>query len=241
MDAGRTPWRVAATVIGWAAMGLAPAGCASSQPSFVARHPWIEDPTTALVGEDLIIAVHRERVDVEARFAFAFREAPNDWVLTFPIPPPCSATDDFTASLEGDRQPSTRLVVSPSDEASSVPMGAIAQRFDIYLPGEAFAAHRGKLVVRYSQACDDRFEYTLLSGAYWHGPIGRLEVLITDPSRRIRAAAVEKHPAHHTSANALRWTFRDLEPRGGVSLSLRSTRQSPDSVDPASDPPEVTP
>jgi hypothetical protein len=205
-----------------AAMALALAGCASTQPELVARHPWIEDPSTALVGEDLIIRIRGPRVEVAAMFSFAFRQAPSDRVLTFPIPPTCTPTGDFVATLEGASRTPTRLRTTPSHDPSTVPMGPIGQRFDIHLPSAHFQRHDGKLVVRYSQICDQAFEYTLLSGAYWHGPIGRLEVLVADPDHRVVSGSVEKQPAHRVRADGYRWTFRDIEPRGGVVLKLRS-------------------
>jgi len=202
------------------AAGMTLAGCASTQPNLVARHPWIEDPSTALVSEDLIIRIRGPRTDVAAIFSFAFRQAPSDRVLTFPIPPACTPTSDFAATLEGAGNTPTRLRTTPSSDPSTIPMGPIGQRFDIHVPSEHFQEHDGKLVVRYSQICDDTFEYTLLSGAYWHGPIGRLEVLVTDPDHRVLSASVEKQPAHRVRADRYTWTFRDIEPRGGVVLQL---------------------
>jgi hypothetical protein len=207
--------------MGVAAVWLATAGCAATGPELVPRHPWIEDPTMALVDEQLKIDVASGQVQVEARFTFRWRADPGDRVLTFPVPPPCDAPSGFVATLEGAGRAAVRLHANPSDEPSSVPMGPIVERWDVHVPGDQLEDHGGVLVVRYAQRCTDAFRYTLLSGAYWAGPIGELNVRILDPDQRILSATVEKQPPHRFRTSTRAWSFRGLEPRGGVVLSLR--------------------
>lgn len=174
-----------------------------------------------LVDERLLLRVGAKEVRVEARFAFRLRDEPTDRVLTFPIPPACELPTGFAATLEGVGERPTALHAESSDEPSSVPMGPIAQRYDVHVPAAPLARHDGVLVVRYAQRCSDEFRYTLLSGAYWHGPIRRLSVMVLDPTERVLSGTVEKRAPHRRRAGSWSWAFRDLEPRGGVALELR--------------------
>jgi len=61
----------------------------------------------------------------------------------------------------------------------------------------------------------------LRTGAYWRGPIGALRVRIADRGGRLVGARVEGREGTRAAAGVLEWTFRDLEPRDGVVVTLR--------------------
>ena len=193
--------------------------CSAAGAGPLARHPWIEDHSLALDAEHLTINVDRREVAVEARFEFRARGELTDRVMGFVIPPPCARTGDLVATLEAPGLAPVRLESRPGTEPA-LPMGAVAETHDVAVPGPALARYR-TLVVRYRQRCADTFRYTLLTGAYWHGPIRELIIDVRDPYQRVQAASAEGRRPHDRSAVAFRWRLRDLEPSSGVLLQLK--------------------
>ena len=169
--------------------------------------------------ELLIVEVAGDGVGVEARLDFALREVPADRVLTFPIPPPCESAEGFEAELAGPGLPPTTLATRLSGPGL-LPMGEVAETYDIELPAAAVQEHGPRLVVRYRQRCDDSFRYVLRTGAYWAGPIGELEVLVRDAEGRVGSARLEGEPPQVRRPGTWRWRLTDVEPRWPLELGL---------------------
>jgi hypothetical protein len=198
-------------------VALAVAACAPQGP--VLRYPWFEDHTLALEHELLLVRVRDAEVLVGARFRFRPLEAQRDRTLTFPVPPPCSDAQGFTAMLVGfARAP---LVLRTWLAAPDLlPAGDARQTYEIALPGAELEAHGGSLLVTYAQRCERAFRYTLRTGAYWAGPIGRLDVAVEDPAGRLLSATVEGQRPGSVAGRTARWSFVDLEPAEGLALEL---------------------
>jgi hypothetical protein len=198
---------------------LALVACAPRGP--VLRYPWIEDYTLGLEHELLLVRVQGDEVLVGARFFFRPLGGQRDRVLTFPVPPPCSDAQGFSARLVGPG-----LAPWPLDTWLSapdlLPAGEARQTYEIALSGREIEAHQGILIVSYAQRCDRAFRYTLRTGAYWAGALGRLDVVVDDPAGRVSAARVEgQSPGAHTATSYL-WSFVDIEPAGSLEIELRS-------------------
>ena len=184
------------------------------------RYPWFEDHTLALEHELLLVQVQGAQVLVGARFRFRPLQAQRDRTLTFPLPPPCSDAHGFTATLVGPGREPLRLrtaVATPD----ILPAGAARQTYEIALPGRALEAHDGTMLVTYAQRCDRAFRYTLRTGAYWAGPIGRLDVALADPAGRVLSATVEGQGPGSVAGTTALWSFVELEPADGLALELR--------------------
>jgi hypothetical protein len=202
---------------------LALAACAPRGP--VLRYPWLEDYTLALEHELLLVRIQGDEVLVGARFGFRSLDTQRDRVLTFPVPPPCSDAQGFSARL-------ARPGLAPLPLATwlgvpdVLPAGEARQTYEIELPGRALEAYEGILLVSYAQRCDRAFRYTLRTGAYWAGAIGRLDVVVDDPGGRVIGAGVEgRGPGIRTGTSYL-WSFVELEPAGGLELELRPSPAS---------------
>jgi len=207
MPAHRVAWLAAVPALGCSVAGVSP----------VARYPWIEHAHVALAQERLTLDLSDDGVDVDAWFRFD-GEGDMPERLDFAIGKSDGAIDRLVVTLERDDAPPLALDAAP-ERAPLVPVdGAIEARL-VTLP--SVEARRVRLRMRYRQSFVHSFRYVLQSGAYWSGPIGALEVLVRDPGRRIASARVEGREADVTEEGGLRWSFVDLEPRGGVVLEAR--------------------
>ena len=197
---------------------LALPACAPRGP--VLRYPWIEDYTLTLEHELLLVHVRSDEVLVGARFGFRSLDTQRDRVLTFPVPPPCSDAHGFSAWLAGPGLvplPLATWLGSPD----LLPAGEARQTYEIDLPGRELEVHQGILLVSYAQRCDRAFRYTLRTGAYWTGAIGRLDVVVDDPGGRVIGARVEGRGPGTQAGTSTLWTFVEIEPAGGLELELR--------------------
>jgi hypothetical protein len=193
-------------------------GCAPQGP--VLRYPWFEDHTLELEHELLLLRVQGDQVLVGARFTFRPLGEQRDRVLTFPVPPPCADAQAFSAVLlepQGAAQPLRTWLGTPD----VLPAGEARQTFEIALPGDELRAHGHTLLVSYAQRCAGGFRYTLRTGSYWAGSIGRLDVAVDDPERRVLDASVEGRGAEVVRGTSTLWSSVELEPAGGVALTLR--------------------
>jgi hypothetical protein len=201
-----------------ASVALGLVACAPRGP--VLRYPWFEDYTLELEHELLVVRVQGDQVLVGARFGFRPLEDQRDRVLTFPVPPPCSVAQGFSAALlgpNGASQPLPTWIGAPD----VLPAGEARQTFEIALPGSELGTHGATLLVSYAQRCTDGFRYTLRTGSYWAGPIGRLDVVVDDPERRVLGTTVEGRGPGATSGTSYLWSFVGLEPASGHELRLR--------------------
>jgi hypothetical protein len=193
-------------------------GCPRIVP--VVGPPWVEDRTLALAAEELRLAVGADDVAVEAVFHFrAVDELPDPVVMTFPVAAPGGPAREFAAAWVRDDGAIVPIECRPADPGV-LPAGDARETWDVLVPGDAF--RRGDMVLRitYAQPVADEFSYVLLTGAYWRGPLGRLEVRVTDPLGRVSGAEVEGEPPHDVAGTTLSWTFVDVEPSAGVRLRL---------------------
>ncbi|GMV19677.1 MAG: hypothetical protein HS104_22970 [Polyangiaceae bacterium] len=202
-----------------AAVALSSAACSGGGMGLVARYPYVEDQGLALAHETLSIDVERDgSVNVSALFRFVARGAPRDRVMTFPVAGPRGAAQGFAAELVG--REALPLPVAPS-EPGHLPVGDAAQTWDLWVGGAELARHDGWLRVRYTQRGNGDFAYTLKSGAYWSGPIERLEVLVTDPHGRIASLSVEGRRVDVAGRARVAVELTELEPVHGVRLELK--------------------
>ncbi len=180
----------------------------------------MEDRSLELAAETLTVTVGDGEVLVDALFFFRQAGPLRDRVLTFPVAGPRGPSVGFEAVLEGP-VPSEPLLVRPS-APGLLPAGDAAETFDIGLPGEALARHEGVLRVRYRQPGRGAFGYTLRTGAYWRGPIRRLDVVVEDPGRRASGVRLEG-AARAPEAGGARYFVRllDVEPREGLEMEVR--------------------
>lgn len=188
-------------------------GCSSLRP--VARHPWVEERTLALSEQRLEVEVREHVVRVDARLHFRELEGARTRTVSFAVAGPRGAARRFVAELE-DENGRTPLRVRRA-EASPLPQGEVADAYDIHLPR---AAQRFVLHVRYEQPGRGRFQYALLTGAYWFGPIERLAVIVRDPEARVVHARLERALPRRTRVG-LEWSLHDVEPHGALELALR--------------------
>lgn len=188
-------------------------GCSALAP--VPRHPWVEDQTLALHEQRLHVEVHEHTVIVDAQLAFRETGEARARTVSFAVAGPRGAARQFTAELTHARG---RLALAPVQaNASPLPQGRVADAYDIHLPRgpRNFVLH-----VRYRQDGRDTFRYALLTGAYWSGPIERLNVIVRDPGLRVVEARLEGTPPRSTP-RGFEWTLHDIEPRGALELELR--------------------
>lgn len=210
---GRSPGtRVAAL-----AAGALLAACSGLAP--VARYPWVEDRGLALVAEELSLAVGEREVAVEAVFHFAAEDGGRARAATFPIAAPGGPADDFAAVLVGADGRAAPLAVHRGAEGT-LPAGDVVEWYSFELPA-GLGADGAALRVRYRQPVDGEARYVLKTGAYWRGPIGSLRVWVTDRGGGVLGAQVEGRDGTPAGAGTLAWTFRDVEPRDGVVVTLR--------------------
>lgn len=202
-----------------AAVALLSAACSADGMGLLPRYPYVEDHGLSLVHETLSLDVERDgSVSVSALFRFVARGALRDRVMTFPVAGPRGPARGFAAELVGEK--ALPLPVAPS-EPGHLPMGDAAQTWELWVPGAELARHDGWLRVRYEQPGSGDFAYILKSGAYWSGPIERLEVLVTDPHGRIAALSVEGRRVDVAGRARVAVELTDLEPVHGVRLELR--------------------
>lgn len=193
--------------------------CAGGGVGAVPRYPWVEDHGLALAREELVLDVERDgSVRVTADFHFAARASWRDRVMTFPVATPRGATRDFRAELMGSRPHA--LPVAPS-EPDRLPVGEAAETWDLWVPGAELERHGGWLRVSYAQPGAGSFAYTLKSGAYWSGPIERLEVVLRDPHARVAALWLEGERVPTRGGPRVQVVLVDVEPDEGVRLELR--------------------
>ena len=192
--------------------------CARLAP--VAHDPWIEDRSLELTAEELVLEVGPRDVRVDARFAFTPRGDARAHAMAFAVAARGGSARDFTAELWGEPGHVTRLP-STVGSAAGLPIAAVGETRDFETPAGAFGRPGTWLRVRYSQPAKDGFDYVLRSGAYWAGPIGKLAVVVRDPTRRVVSATVEGRGPDHRESDALTWQFTDLEPREAIRLTLR--------------------
>ena len=204
-------------------------GCPRIVP--VAGPPWVEDRTLALEAEELALTVGEGDVAVEAVFHFrALDELPDPVVMTFPVAAPGGPARDFGAWMR-DGGTAVPLDCRPA-EPGTLPAGDARETWDVQIPAAAFRADVLTMRIRYVQPVDDEFAYVLLTGAYWRGPIGRLQVSVEDPLGCVHEAEVEEEPPHEIAGTTLSWTFLDVEPSAGVRLHLKLDGSSRDAIEP---------
>lgn len=194
------------------ALGL----CSCSALVPVPRHPWLEDRTLALHEQSLRIDVQEQTVSVDARLSFRELNGPRARTVSFAVAGPRGAARHFCAQLEHGDGRRTELVATKA-KPSPLPQGQLAEAFDIELPPAVgpFVLH-----VRYRQPGRGPFQYALLTGAYWSGPIERLTVVVRDPEARVIQARLEGVPPRITEAG-FEWVLNDIEPQGALQLALR--------------------
>ena len=206
------------------ALACVSAGCVGSLQA-VARPPWVEDRSLALVAEHLRIDVAEREVEVDARFAFRSVGDARDRVMTFPIASPGGRASAFRATLERTGRPPRVLRTWRASEGV-LPTGDADDTYEIDVP--ALATTRGVwLRVRYRQSRRCRVAYVLRTGAYWRGPIGRLDVEVVDPERRVVRAFVERRLPTQRDGRTFRWRFVNVEPHDGVLLHTCPRSPSP--------------
>jgi hypothetical protein len=198
-------------------------GCLPLEP--VAGPPWVEHASLALEREDLRIVLFDDATArVEADFHLRGDVGGDAIVpMRFPIPPGCAPAGTLSARVRTDQGVSSEVAVrrAAAGSGSWLPAGDVAEMWDLDVPAAPFATG-AVLHVLYAQRCTDRFRYTLSTGAYWRGPIGRLDVLVTDAAQRVSSASVEGQPPHGAREGAFWWSFEDVEPRGEVDLVVRA-------------------
>jgi hypothetical protein len=205
-----------ARTLGLAAV-VATCGCGLQSP--VLRYPWLEDGSLSLERQQVVVSVEPQRVVVVVRFDFRADGALRDRGLLFPIAPPCGDVQSFSARLAGPEREPELLETLPADPGL-LPEGQARQAFEIVLPGAALMQHDGVLLVRYAHRCPTEIRYPLSAGAYWHGPVARLDVLVRDSSGRVRDARLDDAPPQSVRAGRLRWAFEEIEPSGWLVVAL---------------------
>jgi hypothetical protein len=185
----------------------------------VARYPYVEDRTLALEDETLVLRVAEERVSVDALFHFrAFGDA-RDRVATFPIGAPRAGAESFRVTLEGPA--AIERAEARVGAAGALPVGKAVEHWDIFLDGDALARHDGVVRVTYAQPGHGEFTYVLRTGAYWRGPIRRLDVVVEDPARRLVALVIEDRTIDALDEARHVVSLFDVEPRTGIRLVTR--------------------
>jgi hypothetical protein len=206
-------------IAGIVSAALACAACGPRDASLVVGYPWIEHARLALVEETLTITVRDDAIEVDGWFRFD-GEGALPTQMDFPIGRSDGALIDFAATMETEGDAPIALVTTPSSPSALPVDGATESRLVDLPPNHD--AHRTRLRVHYRQSATRTFRYVLQSGAYWSGPIRSLRVTVRDPAQRIDAALVEGRTPDRIDADAFEWTFVDLEPRGGVVLTVEA-------------------
>jgi len=192
--------------------------CSSLQP--VLRYPWVEDRYVSLAGESLVVTVRADDIDVDARLAFRQIDGPPlDRILTFPIPAAGASVRNFFAHAERPGFAPVQLPVSPANPGW-LPAGSASQTFDVSVAAELLRGRGSVLRFHYRQTTSGLFRYTLKTGAYWAGPIARLDVLVIDPDQCVAVATVEGRRPDRAQGQTLAWTFLQVEPDQGVALEV---------------------
>jgi hypothetical protein len=185
----------------------------------VPRYPYVEDGGLALAHEVLNLRVERDAsVHVEALLQFQSRGPGKNRVVTFPIAGPRGACRQFRAWALGR---AARPVVVARGQAGVLPMGQVVESWDLWLHAADFEQSGSWLAVRYVQPGTGDFAYVLRSGAYWHGPIRTLRVVVRDPHGRLSAVSVEDRRVPTRGAAETTIELTDVEPENGVRLVLR--------------------
>lgn len=191
------------------------ASCAPNGLGAVPRYPFIEDRGLALRHETLELDVARDgAVAVSALFQFETRGDERERVMTFPIGSPRGGAEGFVAELVGSSRaslPAERAV------AGALPVGSAVESWDLWVGARALTDNA--LRVRYTQRGSGAFGYVLKSGAYWAGPIERLEVILRDPHARVAAAFIEGRRVALAERETV-VTLVNVEPDEGVRLEL---------------------
>ena len=200
-------------------LALAACGCAGDF-RLVPRLPWVEHASIALEDEVLTLDVCEEEVAVEARFHFVVGASAKDLVMTFPIAPPRGGAIGFGAWLGREETPLEARRAAPG----TLPVGRADESWDIPIDVGALAAKGGLLVVRYRQAGRGAFAYLWRTGAYWRGPVRRLDVIVRDRAGRLASLEIDGRPVDTTrrvSDDAVVTSLFDVEPESGIKLHVR--------------------
>ena len=207
-----------------AASAITCGACTVGDASPVARYPWVEHARVALVEEKLAITIGDGEVEVDGWFRFD-GDGALPTRMDFPLGNGDGAVTAFAALMVPDDGAPIALHATPITPSALPVDGAIEARA-IDLP-PSHEVRRTPLRVRYRQRATRSFRYVLQSGAYWSGPIRALTVTVRDPRHRIESALVEGRDADHAEVDARTWRFVDLEPRGGVVVTLSSPAAVP--------------
>lgn len=199
---------------------LTSAGCAGDfRP--VARFPFVEHASIALEEEVLTLDVHEEEVVVDALFHFGVTQPRGQLVMTFPVAPPRGASRDFTAWLGRDV---ARPLEARRGEPGILPVGEAAETWDVAVDARALAASGGLLEVRYRQPGRGDFAYVWRTGAYWRGPVRRLDVVVRDPRGLLSSLEIDGvrvETSRRDGAGTLVTSLFDVEPESGLKLHVR--------------------
>ena len=201
--------RLAPLVLLVACTGLAP----------VPRYPWVEDRGLTLAAEELTLEVGPAETAVEAVFHFRADDGGRARVATFPIAAPGGPAAAFEAvRIHGDGREEPLPAVRGAE--GTLPAGDVVEWYSFEVP-PGVGTGGDAVRVRYRQPVGAEVRYVLRTGAYWRGPIGLLRVRLHDRGGRVAGARVEGREGASVAPGTWEWTFRDLEPRDGVVVTLR--------------------
>jgi hypothetical protein len=183
----------------------------------VARPPWVEDRSLELRREKLSVELDRAGVSIEARFEFVGSTSGRE--LAFPIGGPTRAEAFEAVAVSADRKP--RRLPARLGEPGPLPSGDAVEHWDIAVPDGVLGNEGTALVVRYRHRGSGPFRYILATGAYWSGPIGELDVIVSDPEHRVGRALVDGFRAHERKRERMAWHFVDFEPKDVLWIEAR--------------------
>lgn len=209
---------------GLAAATLLLLSSCSSEIRLVPRRPFVEHAAISLEDERLEIEVHEDEVLVDALFHFAVHGDADDLVATFPVAPPRGPATRFEARLEPHGAAAAEVLEVTRAAPGALPVGEAIESWDIPMRVGPLVRHGGLLRVRYVQPGRGAFAYLWRTGAYWRGPIRRLDVVLRDPGRRVAEYAIDGHHVatdRRAGDGTLVTSLFDVEPESGLKLVVR--------------------
>jgi hypothetical protein len=190
-------------------------GCTGLAP--VPRPPWVEDRSLELRREELRVELDRSGVLIEARFEFVGATSARE--LGFPIGGPARAVDLEAVAMSEDRERHPLAV--RLGKAGPLPSWDAVEHWDIAVPDGVLGRAGTALIVRYRHRGSGPFRYILATGAYWSGPIGELDVIVSDPEERVGCALLDGFRAHERKRERMAWHFVDFEPKDVLWIEAR--------------------
>ncbi len=196
-------------------------------------YPWIESRRLILAGEDLQVTLAPGGAAVTAllHFVGAGRGDVAPVEAGFPEDARDPPLEQLGVSFDG--RPLAVRAERGGIGGGHLPLDQVGRWHGFTIPSLPAGSSR-TLAVRYRQRLGDRatvrcFRYLIRTGAYWRGPIGRLEVEVKlSGGLRAARARLDGRPGaggESAEGQGVRWSLREIEPREDLVIELDSARK----------------